>query len=288
MKLIKHCRKVVKRLRRYIEVLRRQFISPDYFTKFPNALAGSNSNYTKFIVLGHQRSGSSLVIKSLRYHPEVVAFGELFGKRNRINFNVEGYDHDSEEILFARDKYPIDFLDRYIFSSYEEERRAVGFKVFPHQLDGERFCSVWDWIENTPDLAVVFLSRRNKLATYVSLLIAEKTGVFGVTEKSQRPAISITIDPEKCEDEFRKHDRYEEIARKRLQGKRVLEIDYEDLSESPKSVIVSVQNFLGLDVLDPEIPFVKKEVRPLSVAVDNYQELKERFATTKWSRYFDA
>jgi len=76
--------------RGYVETARRRLgswfaealPSPSVFDGQARALTGPNRTYKKFIVLGHQRSGSSLVIRSLRAHPQVVGFGELFLARS--------------------------------------------------------------------------------------------------------------------------------------------------------------------------------------------------------------
>ena len=67
---------------------------PGAFAVRPQTSQGPNRSYRRFVVLGHARSGSSLLIGSLRRHPQVVAFGELF-VAGRIGFNVEGYDNHS-------------------------------------------------------------------------------------------------------------------------------------------------------------------------------------------------
>mgnify|MGYP003564626910 CR=1 FL=1 len=261
-------------------------VSPSVFDNRPKILAGPNRDYTKFIILAHQRSGSSLVISSLRKHPQVVGFGELFVS-GRIGFNIEGYDNHSKVLHQARKTFPAEFLNRYIFSSYLEEKRAVGFKLFPNQLDNHHFRCVWDWIQQNRDIAVVFLSRQNHLAAYTSLLIARKTKVYGITDESQRPSTKVTINKEKCLSEFRERDILKAAARKRIANHRVMDITYEELNEDPISVILRTQEFLGIDKVQPKITSIKKELRPLSEVITNYHELRQQFAETIWAHYFD-
>lgn len=261
-------------------------VSPKLFDKQPDTLAGPNRDYTKFILMGQPRSGSSLVIGSLRKHPQVVGFGELFN-RGQIVFNIKGYDNASKVLYKARKEYPIDFLNRYIFSSYLKRKRAVGFKLFPEQLDNQHFGCVWNWIEQNPDIAIILLSRQNTLATYTSFLIAQKTQVWQTLDKSQRSSINVTVDMEKCLAEFQTRERYEAIARAKIANHRVMEITYEDLSKDPSTHIIKIQEFLGLDREEPEITQVKSETRPLSEIIDNYHELKEQFANTQWAHFFN-
>jgi len=286
MRLINYARKAANLLRLSIRLSICGTVTPDIFDNRPSTYAGPNRNYLKFIILAHARSGSSLVIRSLSRHDQVVGFGELF-VRERIGFNVEGYDNFSVRLLKARKKYPIQFLDRYIFSAYQDKKLAVGFKLFPDQLDNKHYRCVWDWINQNQDLAIVLLSRQNRLATYTSLRVAIQTGVFGISEKSQRLNTKVTIDADDLLAEFRKRERYEVDVKERTANHRVLEMTYEELSEDPRARIQDIQRFLGLDPLDPSIQFIKQEVRPLREVINNYYELKERFANTKWKSYFE-
>ncbi|MEO1508159.1 MAG: sulfotransferase, partial [Cyanobacteria bacterium J06633_23] len=261
-------------------------VSPKLFDRQPSTLAGPSRDYTKFILIGQPRSGSSLVIGSLRKHPQVVGFGELFN-RGQIVFNIKGYDNASKVLYKARKKYPIDFLNRYIFSSYVRRKRAVGFKLFPEQLDNQYFKCIWDWIEQNQDIAIILLSRQNTLATYTSFLIAQKTQVWQTLDKSQRSSINVTVDMEKCLAEFQRRERYDAIVRAKIANHRVMEITYEDLSKDPSTSIIKIQTFLGLDRAEPEITQVKSETRPLSEIIENYRELKEQFADTRWHHYFN-
>lgn len=277
--------KVKKLLKRALNTPWR--ITPKIFGRHPNTFAGPNKAYTKFVLIGQPRSGSSLVIGSLRKHPQAVGFGELFN-REQIVFNIKGYNNASKVFYRARKKYPIDFLNRYIFSSYLEKKRAVGFKLFPEQLDNKHFRCVWDWIEQNQDVAIIVLSRRNTLATYTSFLIAQKTKVWQTIDRSQQASIKVTIDKKGCLAEFQKRDQYEAFIKERIANHRVMEITYENLSKSPCSTIMRVQEFLGLDRLEPTVTQIKTETRPLSEVIYNYCELKQQFADTKWSSYFEA
>ena len=87
---------------------------------------------------GHQRSGSSLVITSLREHPQMVVFSELFVP-DSIFFHLQGYNNQSEQLRDFRDAQPTQFLDEFIFSPYNDQIKAVGFKLFPDQIDRFEF-----------------------------------------------------------------------------------------------------------------------------------------------------
>lgn len=253
----------------------------------PAALTGPNREYRRFILLGHQRSGSSLVIRSLRKHPQVVSFGELF-VHGRIGFNVDGFDNASEALQRAREADPVGFLDHYVYAGYPDSVRAVGFKLFPEQIDTPHFDGVWDWIQQNRDVRIIYLNRTNRLASLTSLAVAKDTGVYGITDASQRPSVTVRLEREACEEEFERRDRYDALCRERIAGHPVMDLTYEEVSRDPVAAIRDIQEFLGVDQIDPQLDMVKKEVRPLSQVIDNFDELKREFAQTKWSSYFDA
>lgn len=283
MPLLKYAKKTQKLLEL---IILRSKINPSIFDNRPPTLVGPNRDYKKFILIGHQRSGSTLIIGSLKKHPQAVTFGELLVE-DQIGFNIKGYDNSCETLYQARKAFPIEFLNRYIFSSYPKETKTVGFKLFPDHLDNQHFKGVWDWVKQNQDVAIIFLSRRNKLASYASLLVAKKTKVFNISKDSQRTTTTVTMDKEECLAEFKKREQYEAVVREHIANHKVMDITYEDLSEDPYAIVTQVQEFLGLDYSEPIITLKKKEIRPLSEVIDNYHELKQQFADTPWSSYFE-
>lgn len=251
----------------------------------PDYLKGNSNKYEKFIVLAHHRSGSSMLISTLRKHPEAVVFGELFVPE-KVGLNVPDYI-PSAELEKIRNEDPIKFLDQFIFSSYNENRKIVGFKLFPIQIYFNQLNEIWHWIEDHPEVKIIFLDRVNKLATLASLEIATKTGIFGIKDAKSRPQEQIYLDPEYCQMQFELFKKLEEKALKCIARHNILEITYEELSANPNHWIGTCQEFLGLTFTELEITSIKKEIRPLSQVINNYNTLKTHFESTQWSKYFD-
>ena len=250
-------------------------------TNPPQLLQGTNHNYQKFIVFGHQRSGSNMIINTLREHPHIVAFRELF-VRSRISFYVDGYDNHSIKLLYLRNKYPIDFLERYIFSSYRKDIKAVGFKLFPDQLNTNNFRCLWQWIKHKQDIKIILLTRHNLLAAYTSLLIARKTEKFGIKNVSERTNATVAIDPEKCIAEFQKRKKYNKMIRECVKHHEVMEVTYENLIADLSARFRQLQEFLTVDVQELQVSTVQQNVRPLSQIITNYNELRQHLLGTEW------
>jgi hypothetical protein len=227
-----------------------------------------------------------MMINTLREHPQIVAFGELF-VRSRIGFNVDGYNNHSAKLLYLRNKYPIDFLEHYIFSSYRKDIKAVGFKLFPDQLNMSNFRCLWQWIEQERDIKVILLTRHNLLAMYTSFLVARKTRKFGIKNELQRKNITVTIDPEKCIAAFQKRKKYNEKIRECIKNHEILEVTYENFIMDIPAHFRELQKFLTADVQELQLSNVKQNVRPLSLVITNYDELRRRLSETEWKYCFE-
>lgn len=280
-------KEIIKALIRKVKLARGSIgAKKTLFDETPSAYRGENNDYQKFIVFAHQRSGSSMVVGTLRNNPKILSFGEIFNK-SRITYNVGGYDNNSLKMQYLREKYPITFLNRNIFSSYNNDIQAVGFKLFPRHLDNNKFSSVWDWISKNKDVKIIFLTRKNLLATYTSLLIAKKTGKFSIRHESERTEEQVEIDIEECLAYFNERERYHLQALDRLKNNLLLEISYEEMILDLGEAFKKIQQFLAIDYFPIKPNTLKKEVRPLSQVISNYSQLKNELMNTKWRAFFD-
>jgi len=227
-----------------------------------------------------------MTVGTLQKHPQIISFGELFVS-NRIGFLINGFDRHSKELLYLRRKYPIEFLERQIFASYPNEIKAVGFKVFPDQLDNKQFHCVWDWIIKNKDIKIILLKRRNLLAVYASELIARETQKFWISDESERTSTTVTIDYNDCLEKLETREAYNNTSLRYLKDHDVLEITYEDLVQDLVAGFTKLHEFLGVDLYPPEISTVKREVRPLNKVITNYAHLRDKFSNTKWRYLFE-
>jgi LPS sulfotransferase NodH len=253
----------------------------------PQTYTGSNQDYQKFIIMSQGRSGSTMLRGILAQHSQIISFGEIFRDR-RISFNIEGYNNESKSLLLLRNWYPTYFLDHFIFPAYSENIKAVGFKVFAHHLNHPRFAPVWEWLNCNKDIKVIFLIRKNFLASITSAEKARKTGIWGITDNSSRDKLNVTLDYENLVMRFKNRHRSNAEALNRLSNHQILQITYEEIIGDYNNKIRNIQNFLGVD-FELHKPIGKKqEVRPLSEVITNYNELRGRFINTEWSSFFES
>ena len=250
-------------------------------------LRGENQDYNKFIVLGYPRTGTSMVISTLRKHPQIVGFGEIFMHQEvGLNLNYDYNFFDLDKILAIRNKYPLEFLDSFIFTSYRSNLKAVGFKLFPHQMDNHRFKSMWQWLETNKEMKIILLTRKNWLASYSSYLIAKKDNNWWVGNPSHRTKSTVYIEPDNLSKYFSKRIFYDDKIMNHIRFHQILEINYEEMSKYPDHTFRMVQDFLETDILKLKVSSVKKEIRPLSEVIENFEELKASFSGTKYENFF--
>jgi hypothetical protein len=216
-----------------------------------------------------------------------MGFGELFQK-NRIKFGTQKIDNTSRSLLWLRDNHPASFLDNFIFSTYSEITKAVGFKMFIQQLRRDRYKPVLDWLLKNRHIKILYLRRENLLAAYASRLKAAETGIFGTKDTTAKSRVRIQLDFEKCVKEFTHRRNLDSWAFRQFKNFRTHSLMYEDLVKSREQAIKAILNFLEVPTVPLETKSIKLETRPLSEVIINFEELRERFRGTEWGSFFEA
>ena len=273
--------RVVRRLKRIVQrIVHSVSADLDDLEVAPKRLRGRNTEYQKFVLLAHARSGSSMVVHTLNKHPSIVCFGEVFVGQ-RIGFNVDGYDNASKKLLYLRNRHPMEFLNRTIFPPYSDDVRAVGFKLFPDQFESGQFKIAWDWLCSDHNVKIILLRRLDMLAAYTSLLIARQTN-FGDGSDTR-----ITIDLDECLREFEDRERYHEDMLAKLGKHDLLEVFYEDMTQDLSKQFIDFQEFIGVDMIPLEVESKKKEVRPLSEVITNYEAIHSGLTEAGWGKVLE-
>ncbi|MGH8550440.1 MAG: Stf0 family sulfotransferase [Methylococcales bacterium] len=110
------------------------------------------------------------------------------------------------------------------------------------------------------DTCLIRLTRRNKLAQYLSMVRAEQSGVWFSNEDQQSDSIKTWLYPRQCQkafDQLRAADRFlVDITAKRL----TLAISYEDFNLDASNSFERVQHHVGLPI-PPIRPMLRKQRR---------------------------
>ncbi|MGK7913444.1 MAG: sulfotransferase [Synechococcus sp.] len=268
-------------------------LDPSKSVDIPDRCRGNNKDYQKFILISHYRSASSVVINTLQKHPNVFRFAEIFLPWF-VQFKQEGYDDRSRKMYYFRKQYPIDFLEKQIFAGYPDDIKAMGFKLFPEQLDFPNMLSVWKWIESHPDIKIIHLTRDDLLAYYTSYVLARETGVWGVRKGNSvaqkqtinRKEKNVRLDFKKCLKAFERRKELDLYTLDRCKNNQMLRISYEEVVGDMNYSLKRIQNFIGVSPLDLEVHTCIQQKRALSEVISNYSELKDMFSDTEWSYLF--
>ena len=269
---------------------------------------------SKYIVLGHMRSGSSVLNEALEFHPDLNVAYEIFHPASSIEltnipdikdimFELYGFrkwtttesifccrwQKGPDEEIFSKqgkfsigeyrtilDSVPLDLLIEKVFERYD------GFKILYNQL--RRNYKVWDYLASYPDLKVVHIYRRNALESLVSLYLAHSSGdwqrrTWGKKIDDQ----PFYLDPKIAEEYFYSMDF--EIEHYTSMFKNSINIEYNDLMNWDETLF-KVQDFLEVKRQPLEKKYLKRNTKNIPELILNYKELVNVFKDTKWASHF--
>jgi len=242
------------------------------FTKSSDIIGNfiKHNNYKKFIVLTRSRTGSNLLISMLDSHKAISAKGEIFQKLNG--------------------KKVVDILD-HVFCKYSLNIKAVGFKIFYYHPMDDHSGLIWEEFKKIEDLHFIHLKRRNILKTLLSRKIAGKTDLWKKgderRDRLQSQNKKITFSKEELLEGFLQTRTWENDYSTMFSGKRMVNIDYEDLVANPEQVFRKITTFLNLENIKPKSSLKKQNPEKLIDLVENYVSLKKDFINTEWLSFFD-
>lgn len=248
--------------------------------------------YQKFIVLSHPRTGSNYVIDLLGSHPSIVTYGELFSPGFLLGSLkpaiVKRWPFIYHAYTYIRERFPLVILKHVVFRHYRKKVSAVGFKIFYEHAHTGKSKAVWPFLRETEGLKIIHLKRRNILRSYVSYLIANRTGEFIRFSTNAPPrAVRVKVNIKRCRARFSKIERDRAKFEKYFSGHDILTVWYEDLCARPQQQLRKIQSFLGVSAAPLYSTVVKQNTGPLWEIVSNYRELRKAFARTRWAAFFD-
>lgn len=251
---------------------------------YPKEGTGHSRDYTRFVLLSYQRSGSTMLVSALRQHPNIQTFGEVFNPGS-VMLHTPGYDNHAYYLRQLRDTKPRTFLDRFIFRGFDPTIQAVGLKLFPSQAQDPLFEQALAELIQDPKIKLIHLKRDNLLAVYLSYRRATASGVWAVDQGATDNA-PLVLEPEQCEQAFREMRIGEAYFESILRSRPQLSLSYETLSSDLEPRLTSVQEFLGVDVKAIAPTLRKQRHGSLRDNIQNFDQLREYFSGTEWESFF--
>jgi len=138
-------------------------------------------NEMRFVILSQPRTGSSLLVSSLRAHPQVCCRDEV------INSHQADWFKD----------LPWPGADRLMTCLAGQDGQAIGCKMHacdpdPDHRSPSEWESAWDALSEDQEVRVICLYRQNVIAQLASWKVAEALHEWGVQSSGARPKIQIS------------------------------------------------------------------------------------------------
>jgi len=134
---------------------------------------------TRFVILAAPRTGSNMLCTLLNSHPAILCHHELFNPED-IFYALPLRDGSFNlGTIEERDSDPLSFLDRAWRNYLGHE--CIGFKLTHRQNE-----AIFYEVLGDRGVKKIILRRKNPIKTFVSFLIAEKTGRWEVYAETGR------------------------------------------------------------------------------------------------------
>jgi hypothetical protein len=230
-----------------------------------------------FAILCVGRVGSEHLVSLLDSHESITCLGELFAPARGAGPRR------------ARSPVPRFFETEHDDPwAYWAEVRAglsgpiIGLKLPQSSLNAHPRSAQ---LIGSTDVDVIRLRRRNRVAQYVSVVLAADSGVWQSTDGSYRGE-PVRIEPRRCIKALERIARGEARLDRLASGHRVFDQTYEELALGQG--VTEIQAFVGVEPQSLASPYEQLRTIPLTEVIENYDELAEALASTRFAADLDA
>lgn len=220
------------------------------------------------------RTGSTMLVRTLRTHPALLVHGEVWGDRMvGVDGPLASLDAVGRDALESqRFRSPAAAMARFLEPHGAE---AAGFKLKYDELVRPAWREVRALVEADAELRIVFLDRRDLLRRYLShQIVLRQTGVTNVPAGEAPPAVQpFVVDIE---------DLLRDIAETRRRTREFavafaahpsIRIAYEDLAAAPQATCDRVAAFLDVAPAPVRVATERIVRQPPEALVLNHAEV---------------
>ncbi len=248
-------------------------------------------SYTPLCILGVPRCGSNLLSVILNNHPDILTHGEIFNENVRARITAPFWQ--------KRPRVPYNFspfrehLETHVFPADPEDKRVIGFKLFPPHLDvppdGRQACI--NTLLSVPGLKIILLVRENLLDIALSTSIASRDNEWTHFDKKDPSIKHIHIKPPALLWRMEYVQQQYLQAESLVQGQSVYRLTYNDLVHNTDTIQRELQEFLGVPLrsLQPNCVIRKQRMAPRREVLLNFDAVRQECAQRhpEWVRFFD-
>ena len=246
---------------------------------------------TKFVILTTQRSGSTVLTRTLDEHPEIFCAGEVFMETKTGMHHPEW--HFPEWSIISKKGSKLNKVVNYVnfklnavnhikaFYANSQGAKAKGFKLMYSHIKSAPF--IWDYIRNN-DIKVIVLIRENVFRMALSRYKMSKTGVAHSNTTVEKIKITVPVQP-LLQETLRLEQVNEKIINLSADTNRIL-IYYRDFNEWN---ILLQRTFAFLNVSTAIFPPVLEKVsaEDWRQEIENYKEIETVFKNNHLEKYLD-
>lgn len=270
----------------------------------------SEAQTVRYVLLTMGRTGSTILSRMLREHPNIVDYQELFNvdyqaeyrrctsKQTSLKYWLsfppgEKYRDQKNFTAIPLEASASGILRDYVWcGGYASGIKAVGFKLLYYQLNHDGpYPDLSDAFEDLlPSLRVILLTRDHYLETYLSHLVSSRIRQWHITsERERKPRPRIQIQETDLTHAFEHYDHaWDRLQNLAGRAQSQLTVRYEHLITDRQDCWDRTVKFLGVPAVPmPEVSLKKVEVRTMSEAIVNFDELRRHFSGSKWESFFD-
>ncbi|MDA1221108.1 MAG: sulfotransferase [Planctomycetota bacterium] len=241
-----------------------------------------------FVILGSERTGSNLLVGLLGQQPGIVCAGEMFNPRSIEEGTISWIENhevhvDTDELVHLRGLSPDALCDRLLRDGAELGGDWAGFKLlYYHGLVDDRIVR---FLADHPDIRVIHLRRRDRLARWLSFARAEAHDDWFTARRDNVEGggpRSFELDPVETVADFEWQPMVEERFAAVFEGRPVLEIDYEDFAADLAGTALRLADFFGREFGEMVPRSRKTGAKSARDGIANYRELLASVRGTVW------
>lgn len=204
----------------------------------------------RFMIACAARTGSTMLVRTLRSHPALVMHGEVWGERmvgldGPLARECEADPAAFDALQRARFEHPENCMCRFLDA---HGAQAAGFKLKFDELVRPEWNGIRRLVEADTALRIVFLHRRDLLRRYLShQVVLHQTGITNVPVGGVLPEVApFAVDIDDCLRDIAETRRRAREFEAAFAAHPSMHVVYEDLAADPQAQCDRVFAFLGL------------------------------------------
>ncbi len=242
-----------------------------------------------YMLLGTQRSGTTLVHGTLRQYPEITAYDEVFLASRKADFTYANFVRRQAGGRFRdaclRSSVVNAYLDQ-LLACDDQSIAAIGFKIMYDQLGlvPYRYPSVFHYAKRK-GLKIIHVVRANVFRIVISQTLARHRKQFHLTDDDKPSLDPITVDPRWLLRRIEKISRQQETWRQKIANSDHMEIRYEDFVARKESSVGSLLRYLGVPSTDFRFSGLKKiSPHEMDETISNFDEVRKALEQSPFAR----